>query len=190
MTIRVAIVDDHRMIREALADLLAAKPGIDVVGTAGDAAEAMRIVDHGAPEVVLLDLALPDVHGLDLLDRLRISHPEVRFLILSMHSEPEYAAEGRRRGAAGLIAKAAPIEALLDAIRTVAVGGTIPVEERLTAREHDVLARIGRGDDNDRIAAELGIQTKTVEAHLQHLMAKLGVDTRAGLIGHARRLGL
>ena len=190
MSIRVAIVDDHRLIRDALSDLISVEPDIDVVASVGDGAAALNAIAEERLDVLLLDLALPDVNGLDLIARIRNSSPTTRVLVLSMHSEPEYAAAARERGAAGLVSKSAPVEELIEAIHVVASGASIPVEGNLTEREREFLAYIGRGATNDEIAAALSLQPKTVEAYSQQLMAKLAVSTRAGLISYARRIGL
>ena len=190
MPIRVAIVDDHRLVRDALSDLISAEPDIDVVASAGDGASALRAAERTEPDVLLLDIGLPDGNGLDLIARIRESSPLTRVLVLSMHSEPEYAAAARECGAGGLIAKSVAVDELIDTIRAVARGATIPVEGRLTEREREILARIGRGATNGEIASALDLRSKTVEAYSQQLMAKLGVGTRAGLIGYARRIGL
>jgi len=105
-----------------------------------------------------------------------------------MHDEPEYAVEARERGALGLISKSAPLEELVKAIHAVAIGEPIPIACELTDREREVLQRIGDGASNEEIAAALGLQPKTIEAYTQRLMTKLGVGTRAGLVGHARQL--
>ncbi len=190
MPIRVAIVDDHRLIRDALSDLLSAESEIEVVGSAGDGSDALRTVEAADPDVVLLDLALPDISGLDLIDRIRDRRPATRVLILTMHAEAEYAAAARGRGAHGLVSKSAPLEELIEAIRSVAAGVELPVEGELTEREREILIRIDRGASNEDIAVDLGLQHKTVETYTQQLMAKLDVRTRAGLVGWARRLGL
>ena len=190
MPIRIAIVDDHTLVRDALADLISAELDFEVVANAGDAATAVEAIGEARPDVLLLDIALPDANGLELIERIRERSPATRVLVLSMHSEPEYAAAARERGARGLIAKSAPVEELIAAIRTVATGDSIAVEGELTEREREILARIGRGATNREIAGALDLQPKTVEAYSQRLMAKLGVRTRAGLVGCARRLGL
>jgi len=190
MKIRVALVDDHRLVRDALAELISSEPDLDVVASVGDGTAAMRAVEEEDPDVLLLDLALPDGNGLDLIRRVREANPETHVLVLSMHAEPEYAAAAQDRGAHGLVSKSAPVERLIEAIRCVAAGKALPVEDVLTERERDILAHIGRGATNEEIAAALALQPKTVEAYGQQLMAKLGVHTRAGLVGHARRLRL
>jgi DNA-binding NarL/FixJ family response regulator len=190
MAIRVAIVDDHRLVRDALSDLLSAEPDIEVVASVGDGAAAVRATGETRPDVLLLDIALPDANGLDLIDRIRKGSPTTGVLVLSMHSEPEYAAAARERGARGLIAKSAPVEQLIEAIHTVADGDSIPVDGEMTEREREILKLIGQGATNDEIASALNLRPKTVEAYGQRVMAKLGVRTRAGLIGCARRIGL
>jgi len=188
MPIRIAIVDDHRLIRTALSDLLTSDPGLCVVAEASDIAGALPAIERARPDVLLLDIALPDGNGLDLIPRIAEQSPETRVVVLSMHAEPEYAVEARDRGAVGLISKSAPFDELVEAIHTAAAGGTIPVSCELTERERDVLLRIGRGASNDEIAEDLGLKPKTVESYSQRLMSKLGIHTRAGLLGCARRL--
>jgi len=190
MPIRVAIVDDHRLIRDALSDLISAEPDIDIVASVGDGDAALQAASEARPDVLLLDIALPDTSGLDLIGRIQERSPATRVLVLSMHSETEYATAAHERGACGLVAKSAPVKDLIDAIHTVAGGGSIPVEGELTDREREILMHIGRGATNDEIASALGLQPKTVEAYGQQLMAKLGVRTRAGLIGCARHVRL
>jgi DNA-binding NarL/FixJ family response regulator len=175
------------MVREGLSRVLGAEAGFEIVGTCGDGAGALGLVARCHPDVVLLDLALPDRDGLDLIGPMVERSPKTRILILSMFSEPEYAAAALDRGAFGLVAKSASPETLIDAIRRVARGDAIPAEHVLTAREQEVLTRLAAGDGNDEIAAALGIQCKTVEGYCQRLMDKLGIHTRAGLIAHARR---
>jgi DNA-binding NarL/FixJ family response regulator len=110
--------------------------------------------------------------------------------MLLMHSEGEYAAAAIERGAAGLVGKDAAPDRLVEAIRTVAAGGVLPVDVVLTPREREVLEQIGRGLANDEIAGELGISEKTVAGHCERMMQKLDIHTRAGLVAHALRIGL
>jgi two-component system response regulator NreC len=188
MPVRIAIVDDHSLIRTALSDLLTTDPDLSVVADAADGATALAAVEQAKPDVLLLDIALPDGNGLDLIPRIAESSPDTHILILSMHAEPEYAIEAHERGALGLISKSAPIEELVRAIHAVACGEPIPIACELTDREREVLKQIGRGASNDEIAATLALRPKTIEAYTQRLMTKLGVSTRAGLVGHAHRL--
>jgi len=188
MAIRIAIVDDHRLVREGLVRVLGADPGIEVVGEAGRGEEAVALVAACAPDVLLLDIALPDVDGLTVVERVLESAPGVRVLMLSMHSEPEYAAAARERGAHGLVGKSAEPEALIGAIRAVAAGEAVPVEGALSRREREVLALVADGRTNDEIADRLGIRVKTVDGHCERLMAKLDLHTRAGLVAHGCRI--
>jgi len=188
MAIRVAIVDDHRLVREGLAQVLGVEPGIEVVGEAGRGEDAAALAAACAPDVLLLDIALPDVDGLTTAERVLEEAPDTRILMLSMHSEPEYAAAARERGAHGLVGKSAPPETLIDAIRAVAAGEVVPVEGALSHREREVLALVADGSTNDEIADRLGIRVKTVEGHCERLMAKLDLHTRAGLVAHGRRI--
>ena len=190
MGIRVAIVDDHRLVREGLTRLLDAEDDIHVVGACATGEEAAALVDESGPDVLLLDLALPDVDGLSLIGTIRVRSPETRVLVLSMHSEAEYAASAVDRGASGLIGKDSSSEILLGAIRAVAAGEAIPVEGALTTREREVLDRVTAGLSNAEIADALAISVKTVEGHCERLMEKLDIHTRAGLVAYGRRLGL
>jgi DNA-binding NarL/FixJ family response regulator len=188
MPIRVAIVDDHRLVREGLKKVLASEAGIDVVADGASGDDAVRLATDARPDVLLLDIALPDVDGLTALSSILEVAPESRILMLSMHSEPEYAAAALDRGARGLVGKAASQEALVEAIRTVAAGGTLAASRPPSSREREVLALIAEGLSNPEIAERLGIRPKTVEGHCQRLMKKLGIHTRAGLVAHGRRV--
>jgi len=190
MAIRVAIVDDHRLVREGLCRVLEAEPDIEIVGACGEGGEVPALVADLRPDVLLLDIALPDADGLSLIEEARRCSPATRVLMLSMHSESEYAAAAVERGACGLVGKAESPDALLGAIRAVASGVRLPIEGALTAREREVLAAITAGLPNGEIAEKLGIRAKTVEGHCERLMAKLDMHTRAGLVAHGRRLGL
>ncbi|MDD5264091.1 MAG: response regulator transcription factor [Candidatus Bipolaricaulis sp.] len=187
-TTRIAIVDDHALVRDGLARLLARESGLSVVGSCGDGAGALELVAACRPDVVLLDISLPDADGLDLVGEIRRRNPETRVLMLSMHSEPEYAAAAVARGACGLVGKAASPEALVDAIRRVAAGETLPTPQQLSPREREVLALVAAGRSNDEVARELGIQRKTVDGHCERLMHKLEIHTRAALVAYGRRI--
>jgi len=187
-TTRIAIVDDHALVRDGLARLLALEAGFSVVGSCGDGAGALKLLAACRPDVVLLDISLPDADGLDLVGEIRRRNPETRVLMLSMHSEPEYAAEAIARGACGLVGKAASAETLVDAIRRVAAGETLPSAERLSPREREVLALVAAGRSNDEVAQELGMKRKTVDGHCERLMQKLEIHTRAALVAYGRRI--
>lgn len=190
MSIRLAIVDDHRLVREGLKAILATIGGFEVVGESACGADVLSLVESSHPDVLLLDIALPDADGLTILSDLRIRFPETRVLMLSMHSEPEYAAAAVERGAAGLVGKDGSPEALLDAIRLIAAGGTLPVEKAMSPRETEILGLIARGQSNEAIADHLGVSVKTIAGHVERVMRKVGIHTRAGLVAHGRRLNL
>ncbi|UCF10255.1 MAG: response regulator transcription factor [Candidatus Bipolaricaulota bacterium] len=190
MTTRLIIVDDHAVVRDAIARLLEAETDLEVVGTAEDGSRGIALARETRPDVVLLDISLPDGDGLDLIAAFRRLRPSARVIMLSMHSEPEYALVATQRGASGLVAKSESPSAFIDAIRCVAAGGEIGVECPLTRREREVLAHIARGQTNAEIADTLALQPKTVEGYCQALMDRLDIHTRVGLVRYARRIGL
>ena len=188
--IRIAIVDDHTIVRDGLARLLSSDPEFDVVGVCADGASAFRLAESARPGVLLLDLALPDANGLDLIRPLADRSPETRVLVLSMHAEPAYATASLARGAWGLVSKATSPEELALAIRRVAAGEKLSASVRLLPREQEILGHLAAGRTNDEVALLLGLQAKTVEGYAQRLMDKLGIHTRAGLMAYARRASL
>jgi DNA-binding NarL/FixJ family response regulator len=190
MPIRVAIIDDHTLVRDALAALLSDSPGLEVIGCGASANDARALVAEQRPQVLLLDLSLSGENGLDLIAPLRRSHPETQVLVLTMHAEPEYARRATELGASGLIAKSAALEELIEAIRRIARGGSLPAGDGLSERERILLAGLKQGRSVEELAETLNVQPRTVETYIQRLMGKLGIHTRAGLIGHARRLEL
>lgn len=184
---RVAIVDDHTIVRDGIVRLLSGEPAFDIVGACGSAADAVRLAGDARPDVLLLDLALPDANGLDVIAPIGRASPATRVLVLSMHAEPAYASAALDRGAWGLVSKAASPDELIAAIERVAAGERIPVMLRLLPREARVLLEIAHGKTNVEIASLLGIQPKTVEGYTQKLMDKLDIHTRAGLVAYGRR---
>ena len=209
--IRVLLADDHALMREGLRYLLDADPGIAVVGEAATGHEAVALAEAETPDVVLLDIAMPDESGLRAAARLRASRPTCRILLLSMYDDPEYVREGMRLGTQGYLLKDAAGDDLRAAIRAVHAGGTFfspavvrrlstpPVPEPaaagspldlLTPREREVLAGIARGLTNKAIGGELGISPRTVEAHRESLMRKLDIRTVAGLTRLAIETGV
>jgi DNA-binding NarL/FixJ family response regulator len=210
--VRVVLADDHALVREGLRHVLDAEAGIEVVGEAANGAEAVRLALAQRPDVVLLDITMPEENGLRAAARLREQLPEAKILMLSMHDNAEYVREGMRIGTHGYILKDSAGEELRAAIRAVHAGGTFfspAVVRRLTAqaeppaaapasahlaqltpRERDVLAGIVRGLTNKAIAAHLGISRRTVEAHRESLMRKLEIHSVAGLTRFALEAGL
>lgn len=213
MTVRVALIDDHKMLREALRALLAAEPGIEVVGEAGSGREALVLARRLVPQVLVLDNGLPDMTGIDVARRLRADLSPVRILALSEHTDRRVVQEMLKAGAAGYVTKTAAGEELVRAIRAVASGQSFlspevartvlgdyacacgaehhaPPPTCLGARERDVLRLIAEGEHSPSIAAHLGIAVATVDVHRRNLMRKLDLHTVAKLTKYAVREGL
>lgn len=194
--IRVAIVDDHPLVRDGTAALLAAERGLVVVGTAGSLGEAGPLLDPAAVDVLLLDIRLGTESGFELLAAGAGSgahRPAV--VVVTAYDYPQYSEAALRLGAAGLVLKTAPVSELVEAIRRAAGGGLAfsrrPVGQtvRLTPRELDVVRLLVDGRSNDEIGAALGIGAKTVETHLGRLFERLGVASRTELATRAVREG-
>jgi RNA polymerase sigma factor (sigma-70 family) len=202
--VRVLIADDHAVVREGIRTVLAATPDFDVVGEAGDGAEALAMARALEPDVLVLDLTMPGKSGLEVAAEIRSEHESVRVLILSMHDHPEYVLEAVRVGAAGYVLKDAQPEELRAAVRAVHEGGEYfhpaaarqlstalrdeserarkrSAADQLTPREREVLVRIARGLTNKEIAAELGISPRTVETHRDSVARKLKMRSVADL---------
>jgi DNA-binding NarL/FixJ family response regulator len=210
--IRVLIADDHALVREGLRYVLDADPNIEVVAEASNGRAAVELAVLHRPDVIVLDITMPEETGLKAAERLRDLLPSAKILLLSMHDQGEYVREGMRIGTNGYLLKDSAGEELRAAIRAVQAGGTFfspavvrrltSVEpapeaeptaqqlELLTPRERDVLAGVARGLTNKAIAAELGISRRTVEAHRESLMRKLSIHSVAGLTRFALETGV
>lgn len=213
-TIRVLIADDHTVVRQGIRHVLEGDPVFTVVGEAGTGAEALALALRERPDVVLLDLTMPDGTGIHVLQRLREQLPDIRVLVLSVHDEREYVIESVRAGAHGYLRKDSTPAEIRQGVRAVQAGDSYfsPVVARhlttalrggpesgdagagaaadLTAREREVLVRVARGRTNKETAAELGISVRTVETHRDNLMKKLKIHTVAGLTKFALEQGL
>jgi len=200
--IRVAIVEDHPVVREGTAAILAAQPGITVEGTAGSLTEARALLARVEVDVVLLDIRLGGESGLGLLaatDRPAAdSRPTNRpaIVVLTAYDYPQYADAALRMGAAGFVLKTAPLGEIVAAIRLAAAGGlafqvrpSVPAAERPTARELDVVRLVVDGCSNDEIGAALGIGARTVETHLRRLFERFAIASRTELATRALREG-
>ncbi len=199
--IRLLIVDDHPVVREGTAALLASQPGIDVVGTAGSIDEATGLIARVPADVLLLDIRLGSDSGLRLLadtpTSAWVAPARPAIIVLTAYDYPQYADSALRLGASGFVLKTAPIAELLDAIRRVSAGGlafsirprTGVGPARPSERELDVVRLVVEGRSNDEIAARLGIGSKTVESHLRRLFERFDLASRTELATRALREG-
>ena len=200
--IRVLLVDDHAVVREGLRTFLELQDGIEVVGEAGDGAEALAAAEELSPDVVLVDLVMPGVDGIEAIRGLRERVPSTRAIVLSSFIDDEKLFPAVRAGAAGYLLKDVQPQELVEAIRTVHDGGALLhprvasrllqelTTDPLTPREREVLGLIGRGMANKVIARELSLSEKTVKAHVSSILAKLGVTDRTQAALYAVRAGL
>jgi DNA-binding NarL/FixJ family response regulator len=208
--IRVLVADDHMIARTGIRHVLESEADFEVVGEAASGTEALALTLELHPDVVVLDISMPGVTGLEVAGRLRASSPDTRILILSMHDQAEYVLESVRAGAHGYLLKDTAATELREAIRAVCQGESYfspPVASRLTAavrgdqliqpgldqltgREREVLLGIAQGRTNKEIAGELGISHRTVETHRESLMRKLQLRTVAELTRFALGAGL
>jgi DNA-binding NarL/FixJ family response regulator len=213
MTVRVVLVDDEAMVRVGLRMVLTAEADIEVVGEAADGGAAVDVVEATEPDVVLMDVRMPDVDGIEGARRVLARCPGVKVVVLTTFDEDEYVEAALRAGVSGFLLKVAPPERLIDAVRTVAAGGglldpgvtrrviesfaaTPPLRTRraetldaLTERERDVLRLIGRGLSNSEIAAELYLGETTVKTHVSNVLAKLGLRDRVQAVVAAYETG-
>jgi DNA-binding NarL/FixJ family response regulator len=208
--VRVLLADDHLLVRAGIRKVLEDVPGVEVVGEAGDGHEVLEQAERRAPDVILLDVALPRMNGLEAAARLARERPAVRIVMLSMHANQEYVSQALRVGAAGYLLKDSTVPELELALRAVMRGETYlsPAVSRhvieayvrsaetdsplqnLTPRQREVLKLIAEGGSTRDIAQRLGVSVKTVESHRAHLMDRLGIRDVAGLVKYAIRTGL
>ncbi len=207
MTIRIMLADDHPIVREGLASVLETQPDFDVVGQANDGAEAVELAATLQPDVVLLDLEMPGMDGVQALRAMRARDPEVKALVFTAFDTDERIIGAVQAGARGYLLKGAPRDELFSAIRIVAKGGSTlqpvvaarlmermagpqPTLEPLTERERDVLTLMAQGLQNKEIAARLTISERTVKFHVSAVLAKLGAGNRTEAVHIARQRGL
>ncbi len=210
--LRVLLADDHPLVREGIKACLNGEPGIEVVGEAANGAEAVDEARKLVPDLVLMDLNMPRLNGLEATALLRRELPQVRMLVFTIHHESHYVTQAVRAGAHGYIAKDAPPTELVAAVRRVGDGGSYFSSEAaqsfvgahvgasgrngrarvatLSMRELEVLKLIADGMSNKQIAARLGVGARTVETHREHIMRKLGIHSVAGITRFAIAQGL
>jgi DNA-binding NarL/FixJ family response regulator len=209
-SIRVVLADDHALVRAGMRSLLNGMSRVEVVGEAASGEEALELAAREKPDVVLMDIAMKGISGLDAAVRMRERQPEVRVVILSMHAGEEYVLQALRAGAVGYLLKDAATGELELAIRSVMRGeswfspavsrqvvegyvqrvGGESAAEVLTARQREVLRLVAGGKSTKEIAFDLNLSVKTVETHRAQIMERLGIRDVAGLVRYALRTGL
>jgi DNA-binding NarL/FixJ family response regulator len=212
VTVRVLVVDDHPLFLDGVRAALTGADDLELVGEARDGAGALAAAAEVAPDVVLLDIGLPDTSGIEVARTLLAGRPDVRVLMMTMSDDDQTVVAALRAGARGYVVKGAGRADLLGAVRTVAGGGAVfspAVADRLgtyfaslstlpgrdafptlTEREREVLELIARGYDNRRIARELFLSDKTVRNHVSNVLGKLDVESRGEAVIRARNAGL
>jgi DNA-binding NarL/FixJ family response regulator len=205
----IVLADDHRIVRQGLRALLASEADLEVIGEADDGREALELVRRLSPDVLVLDLMMPGLNGLEVARQLPRQSPGVRVVVLSMYDDEGFVLEALANGVSGYVLKDSNSSDLIHAVREVAAGrrylspplsdraieayqqrakvGTMDKHETLTTREREVLQLSAEGHTNSEIAARLGISTRTAETHRSRVMHKLGLHTQSDLIRYAIR---
>lgn len=209
---KVLLVEDHIVVRQGIKALLSDEPDIQIVGEADNGREALALVDTLQPNVVLMDISMPGMNGIEATRQVRQRHPEVKVVVLSMHANEEYVFQVLRAGASGYVLKQSDSSEVLTAIRAALAGGSFlspPISQAvindyvqraesrgrgddldlLTSREREVLQLLAEGLSNREIAEQLSISIKTVETHRGNMMNKLGVSSKTELVKYALRKG-
>lgn len=211
-SIRILIADDHEVVRDGLRLILEAEDGFVVVGQAGDGEQAVEMAGKLLPDVVLMDLRMPGMDGIEALEHIQSLWPEISIVILTTYDENDLMQRGLRAGALGYLLKDTTRESLINTLRAAAQGEALldpavlkrvlsakPGETKkfdsrpgiqLTDREYQVLDRVAKGERSKEIAFGLGITERTVKSHLSKIYQKLGVDSRAAAVAEAAKRGL
>lgn len=200
--IRLMIVDDHAIVREGFAAIVSTEPDLALAGSVGSGREALLAFERERPDVVLLDVRMPEMDGLATLDALRARHPRARVLMLSSHAADEAIHRALTRGAVGYVLKGMPVPDIVAAIRAARDGRVAPAPavalqlanrafyEELSDREVEVLERIAHGASNKEIGTELGISESTVKNHVNRILAKLHAADRTQAVTLAVQRGI
>jgi DNA-binding NarL/FixJ family response regulator len=204
-SIRLLIADDHPVVRAGLRGILDNEPDFEVVGEAADGAEAVALTGRLLPHVVLMDLRMPKMGGVEAIGRIKADHPQVHVLVLTTYDSDADILPAIETGATGYLLKDTPREELFEAIRAAAQGRPLlapavaarlmermrgPAEEALSSREIEVLALVAKGANNREVASQLFISEATVKTHLLHIYSKLGVADRTAAVTTALERGI
>ncbi|HOK66889.1 MAG TPA: response regulator transcription factor [Anaerohalosphaeraceae bacterium] len=209
---RVVLVDDHQIVREGMCVLLQRRPDIEVVGQAGDGRTAVELVKNLRPDVVIMDIGMPNLNGIDATQQMLADNPNLKILALSTHSDASMVAKMIRAGASGYMLKESAFSELLTGLDTIMQGKTYlcakiasvvftdyvnmltnpdwKTREVLTSREREILQLVAEGHTTKQIAQILNLSPKTVDSHREHIMQKLNIRTIAGLTKYAVQEGL
>ena len=212
MKIKILLVDDHKILRDGLCSLAKGYPDMDVVGEAADGKTAIRLVQELSPDVVIMDISMPDLNGIDATRRINTDYPNVKIVALSMHYDKQFVSEIFKAGASGYLIKDSAFDELEHAIHVVMDGKTymnpqianLVIESLvsqsapsnrqpfslLTERESEVLQLISEGKSTKQVAVDLNVSAKTVESHRRQVMGKLNIRNVAELTKYAIREGL
>lgn len=203
--IRVLLADDHLLVIDGIRSCLETYDHIEIVGEARTGFEALEQADKLTPDVVLMDINMPELNGLDATERFKEQFPQIKVLILSMHDNPQYISSAMQNGARGFVLKDVPFQEVATAIEAVHRGGTYfssgvseillshkdnPDRSPLSTREQTVLLLLADGKTNKHVARELDISIRTVETHRRNIKQKLDIDSTAGLTRYAIEYGL
>ena len=208
----ILLADDHHVVRKGMRAVLEAEPDFSLVGEASDGLKTVQLVEHLRPDVLVLDLMMPGLNGIEVTRQVGKRSPQTRVLILSMHANEDYVLEALRNGATGYVLKDTGMAELVKAVREVAAGrrylspvlaeraidayvrqtqeSTLDRYETLTDREREVLHLAAEGLTNAKVAARLSISTRTAESHRNNMMRKLGLRTQTDLVLYALRRGI
>jgi DNA-binding NarL/FixJ family response regulator len=204
--IRIVVVDDHPVVRHGLVSMLNYEKDLEVVGEAGDGKQAVKVILDQVPDVVLLDLRMPELSGIEVLKQIRPLQPQIKFLVLTTYDTDEYIVPALSAGAQGYLLKDASPDELLRAIHLLREGGA-PLEpsiaarllesmsepkesEALSPRELEVVGLLVAGASNKQIAAGIHLSENTVKSHIRHIFGKLNVQSRAEAVAVALKRGL